>query len=165
MGNRFQLLNIWTCRHCVHIKENLVKTLPSMWLFQLSIYTAGMNPGKVVVLLLVFIKFERHQLAILCAAAFPYFFYINFDCVSLTNLIFLACRLHLHNINLLQQSNKNETRITSTTLDVVKEFGFHTPTCCGFIPLDNTWATDWVVSKDVSLILNFSTKFTLPVIT
>lgn len=80
-------------------------------------------------------------------------------------MIFLACRLHLHNINLLQQSKKNETRITGTTLDVVKEFGFHTPTCCGFIPLDNTGATDWVVSKDVSLILNFSTKFTLPVIT
>ena len=42
-------------------------------------------------------------------------------------------RLHLHNQTSEQPS------------DTVNQFGFEVPTCCGAIPLDNTWSSDWVV--------------------
>ncbi|XP_065891317.1 ketosamine-3-kinase-like isoform X2 [Dysidea avara] len=41
-------------------------------------------------------------------------------------------RLHLHNQTSEQPS------------DTVNQFGFEVPTCCGAIPLDNTWSSDWV---------------------
>ena len=39
-------------------------------------------------------------------------------------------RLHLY--------NKDEADMK------VKKFGFHTETCCGFLPQSNKWSVDWV---------------------
>lgn len=38
----------------------------------------------------------------------------------------------------------------------VNQFGFHVETCCGFIPQNNTWTDNWIVSKCTFLkILSF----------
>ena len=44
-------------------------------------------------------------------------------------------RLHLH----------NQSREQSSDTGYVERFGFEVPTCCGAIPMDNTWSSDWVV--------------------
>ncbi|XP_054262014.1 ketosamine-3-kinase-like isoform X2 [Macrosteles quadrilineatus] len=44
-------------------------------------------------------------------------------------------KMHLHNESLRNSKDSGH----------VKEFGFHTPTCCGYIPQDNTWKEDWVL--------------------
>lgn len=53
-------------------------------------------------------------------------------------------RLHLHNIDLCSQAKKTEGRIGEEGRHgYVDKYGFHLPTCCGFIPMDNTWQDDW----------------------
>ncbi|GBM53724.1 Fructosamine-3-kinase [Araneus ventricosus] len=53
-------------------------------------------------------------------------------------------RMHLFNINLqasgssINKSNQDEQPV------YVDKFGFHTTTCCGYIPLVNSWKDDWV---------------------
>lgn len=42
--------------------------------------------------------------------------------------------LHLYNLNLAK----------SNLPGYVSRFGFHTTTCCGYLPLDNTWKDDWI---------------------
>ncbi|KAI1704724.1 fructosamine kinase domain-containing protein [Ditylenchus destructor] len=54
-------------------------------------------------------------------------------------------RMHLHNAKLLE----NETRAsgyvgkTQENTGPMRKFGFHTTTCCGFIPHPNNWNDDW----------------------
>ncbi|XP_046680712.1 ketosamine-3-kinase-like isoform X2 [Homalodisca vitripennis] len=43
-------------------------------------------------------------------------------------------KLHLHNESLRNIKDSG----------YVKEFGFHTTTCCGYIPHENSWKDDWV---------------------
>ena len=45
----------------------------------------------------------------------------------------ISCRMHLHNETLKGEDG------------YVDKFGFHTPTCCGYLAQDNTWTDDWVV--------------------
>ncbi|XP_041462456.1 ketosamine-3-kinase-like isoform X1 [Lytechinus variegatus] len=72
-------------------------------------------------------------------------------------------RLHLHNSRLKMKEEKHEGRIGGVPVsrptymqdvngeDVeeetqrsVSQFGFHTTTCGGYQPLDNTWSDDWM---------------------
>nr|XP_054749571.1 ketosamine-3-kinase-like [Lytechinus pictus]XP_054749572.1 ketosamine-3-kinase-like [Lytechinus pictus]XP_054768893.1 ketosamine-3-kinase-like [Lytechinus pictus] len=54
-------------------------------------------------------------------------------------------RLHLHNIELGKRARKVEGRIGAHTSEgFINQYGFQTPTCCGYLPLDNTWSDDWV---------------------
>ena len=69
-------------------------------------------------------------------------------------------KLHQHNINLGLQARKLENTVTkppqvkdadevspedSGQPTYVTQFGFHTNTCCGFIPQENAWSDDWLV--------------------
>ncbi|KAE8749584.1 hypothetical protein FOCC_FOCC003572 [Frankliniella occidentalis] len=69
-------------------------------------------------------------------------------------------KLHQHNINLGLKAKKLENSVTKppptketeegTSEDgggppkYVTQFGFHTNTCCGFIPQENAWSDDWL---------------------
>ncbi|XP_043924059.1 ketosamine-3-kinase-like [Protopterus annectens] len=56
--------------------------------------------------------------------------------------------LHLHNQNLGMKIKAEEQTIGKgpgqSELQYVDRFGFHTSTCCGYIPQVNDWCTDWV---------------------
>ena len=69
------------------------------------------------------------------------------------------CRFHLHNIELQAKASRDDGRVGSPGDDgddgdnhdtggpqYVGQFGFHTTTCVGYIPQDNTWQDDWAVS-------------------
>nr|CAD7579828.1 unnamed protein product [Timema californicum] len=58
-------------------------------------------------------------------------------------------RLHLHNAQLGKKGRTPSVDDVDGEEDVahVSEFGFHTTTCCGYLPLDNTWNSDWAVSN------------------
>ncbi|XP_077314681.1 ketosamine-3-kinase-like [Lithobates pipiens] len=53
--------------------------------------------------------------------------------------------LHLHNQRLLKTAQKASGTIgkCSGNLQPVERFGFHTTTCCGYIPQVNEWQEDW----------------------
>jgi len=57
-------------------------------------------------------------------------------------------RLHMHNINKLNNIESNANRINDNenivNNDGIYQFGFHATTCCGYIPLNNTWNNDWM---------------------
>ncbi len=65
---------------------------------------------------------------------------------STYNCYLVAFRLHIHNQQLIEKSVKMTQTITkqSDTVEPVKQFGFAVPTCCGYIPQDNTWNDDWI---------------------
>ncbi|KAM8945699.1 ketosamine-3-kinase-like [Pelodytes ibericus] len=54
--------------------------------------------------------------------------------------------MHLHNLKKKNQMEKQNSTIGSCPADlqVVEKFGFHTVTCCGYIPQVNEWQKDWV---------------------
>lgn len=56
--------------------------------------------------------------------------------------------LHLHNQNLGKKLKAEEQTIGKgpgqSELQYVDRFGFHTVTCCGYIPQVNDWCSDWV---------------------
>jgi len=56
----------------------------------------------------------------------------------------------MDNINKLQknasESNKVGKLFKGQDPVPVEKFGFPVPTCCGFIPQNNEWHHDWVVS-------------------
>ncbi|KAG8446030.1 hypothetical protein GDO86_013780 [Hymenochirus boettgeri] len=49
--------------------------------------------------------------------------------------------LHLH--NLITKKKELEGTV-GPRIQAVEQFGFHTVTCCGYIPQVNTWQDDWV---------------------
>ncbi|XP_054752727.2 ketosamine-3-kinase-like [Lytechinus pictus] len=74
-----------------------------------------------------------------------------------------VARLHLHNSRLKMKEEKHDGRIGGVPVssptymqngngeDVdeetqrsVSQFGFHTTTCVGYLPQDNTWSDDWM---------------------
>lgn len=68
-------------------------------------------------------------------------------CLFLSLSNFLINRLHL----LTVENGKREMRMCSSihksvTFELVDKFGFDVTTYCGFIPQDNSWQDDWVVS-------------------
>ena len=53
--------------------------------------------------------------------------------------------LHLHNSNLKSVVKARENFITSSkNIEYVEEFGFSETTCCGYLPQENTWCSNWV---------------------
>lgn len=52
-------------------------------------------------------------------------------------------RVHMQNVNLETRSNRISEK---SQMEYVQNFGFHTTTCCGYIPQENEWNEDWVVS-------------------
>ncbi len=58
--------------------------------------------------------------------------------------------MHLFNAKLGQKLKPKESSVHKGEEDsgaqYVSKFGFHTTTCCGYLPQDNTWENDWVVS-------------------
>lgn len=60
--------------------------------------------------------------------------------------VFSLHRLHLQNSELLEHSKKAEKYVgKADKLIPVTQFGFEIPTCCGYIPQDNTWQSSWPV--------------------
>jgi len=55
--------------------------------------------------------------------------------------------LHLHNENLRLRQLKAAALVSGKEeiIEAVEEFGFHVPTCCGYLPMDNSWSSDWPV--------------------
>lgn len=57
-------------------------------------------------------------------------------------------RLHKHNEELQKRQASNSINLRSHSadegMDYVSEFGFHITTCCGYIPQNNKWKSDWV---------------------
>jgi len=51
--------------------------------------------------------------------------------------------LHLHNNSMKRCADKNE-QFVGRRGEFVEQFGFATTTCCGFIPMDNTWNSNWL---------------------
>lgn len=60
--------------------------------------------------------------------------------------------LHLNNFKLFNRDN-NASINKSENINPVKEFGFHITTCCGYLPQENNWNSDWIVSTYIDLIL------------
>ncbi|XP_033896525.1 ketosamine-3-kinase [Acipenser ruthenus] len=56
--------------------------------------------------------------------------------------------LHLHNQSLKEKLDKGEQTVGKgsgqSEVQYVDKFGFHTATCCGYIPQVNDWQSDWV---------------------
>ncbi|PIO53890.1 hypothetical protein TELCIR_24759, partial [Teladorsagia circumcincta] len=56
--------------------------------------------------------------------------------------------MHKYNEDRLNDSSRSESFVGNSTSgdsykNGVKQFGFHTVTCCGFIPQPNDWCDDW----------------------
>nr|DBA27670.1 TPA: hypothetical protein GDO54_008138 [Pyxicephalus adspersus] len=51
--------------------------------------------------------------------------------------------LHLHNQAMLKMAQKTRGTI-GRNISPVEMFGFHTTTCCGYIPQVNEWQEDWL---------------------
>ncbi len=62
--------------------------------------------------------------------------------------IIIFHRLHLHNEELGKRLSEGESRVggAETGVEYVSQFGFPMTTCCGYLPLNNEWVDDWVVS-------------------
>ncbi|KAJ8251400.1 hypothetical protein GJAV_G00220940 [Gymnothorax javanicus] len=56
--------------------------------------------------------------------------------------------LHLHNQRQKEQRDKEEQTVGKgsgqSDVPVVKKYGFHIATCCGYLPMVNDWQSDWV---------------------
>ncbi|NXC04324.1 KT3K kinase, partial [Orthonyx spaldingii] len=56
--------------------------------------------------------------------------------------------LHLHNQHLREKMKKEGSTVGKsqgqTEVQFVDQFGFHTVTCCGYLPQVNNWRSDWV---------------------
>ncbi|XP_012695195.1 ketosamine-3-kinase [Clupea harengus] len=53
--------------------------------------------------------------------------------------------LHLHNQKQREKQSKEEQTVgKGSEVPVIDKFGFHVPTCCGYLPQNNDWQDDWV---------------------
>ncbi|KAJ8384709.1 hypothetical protein AAFF_G00199150 [Aldrovandia affinis] len=57
--------------------------------------------------------------------------------------------LHLHNQRQRERQDKEEQTVGKgsgqSDVPVIDKFGFHTATCCGYLPQVNDWQSDWVM--------------------
>ncbi|VDN87457.1 unnamed protein product [Brugia pahangi] len=56
-------------------------------------------------------------------------------------------RMHMHNAYLLKEKERASSFIggQEKATEPIIQFGFHVPTCCGYLPQMNEWCDDWVV--------------------
>ncbi|XP_033126776.1 ketosamine-3-kinase-like [Anneissia japonica] len=54
-------------------------------------------------------------------------------------------RLHLHNdeLRLTQEANQGYVG-KAEAVKSISQFGFHITTCCGYLPMNNEWKSDWL---------------------
>ncbi|XP_035254337.1 ketosamine-3-kinase-like isoform X4 [Anguilla anguilla] len=56
--------------------------------------------------------------------------------------------LHLHNQRQRERRDKEEQTVGKgsgqSDVPVIEKYGFHTTTCCGYLPQVNDWQSDWV---------------------
>ncbi|KAJ8345393.1 hypothetical protein SKAU_G00295860 [Synaphobranchus kaupii] len=56
--------------------------------------------------------------------------------------------LHLHNQRQRERRDKEEQTVGKgsgqSDVPVIEKYGFHIPTCCGYLPQVNEWQSDWV---------------------
>ncbi|KAM9393530.1 ketosamine-3-kinase [Pholidichthys leucotaenia] len=56
--------------------------------------------------------------------------------------------MHLHNKRELEKLNKEQQTVGKgagqTEVAAIEKFGFSTTTCCGYLPQENEWESDWV---------------------
>lgn len=56
--------------------------------------------------------------------------------------------MHLHNQRLRDKQKKEQQTVGKgaelSVETVIDRFGFHVPTCCGYLPQENEWQNDWV---------------------
>ncbi|XP_064871988.1 ketosamine-3-kinase [Oncorhynchus nerka] len=53
--------------------------------------------------------------------------------------------LHLHNQRRRDRQNKEQQTVgKGPDVPVIDQFGFQVPTCCGYLPQENEWQSDWV---------------------
>jgi len=65
-------------------------------------------------------------------------------------------RMHLHNVALGKKQKEQQSYVGGQGAEnededenkpvYMSQFGFHTTTCCGYLPQDNTFCDDWPVS-------------------
>jgi fructosamine-3-kinase len=77
-------------------------------------------------------------------------------------------RMHLHNVALGKKQKEQESYVGGQETEsenededkpvYMSQFGFHTTTCCGYLPQDNTFCDDWPVS--ICVIKSGSHKLT-----
>lgn len=68
-------------------------------------------------------------------------------CTNLSQFSFIK-RLHLYNLEKLEKKSQYQNQINGNHHEddiAIEQFGFHTTTCCGYVPLDNTWSDNWIV--------------------
>lgn len=53
----------------------------------------------------------------------------------------------MHNAYLLKEKERASNFVggQEKTVESVTQFGFHIPTCCGYLPQMNEWCENWVV--------------------
>lgn len=53
----------------------------------------------------------------------------------------------MHNAYLLKEKERASSFVggQEKASEPVTQFGFHVPTCCGYLPQMNEWCNDWVV--------------------
>ena len=58
----------------------------------------------------------------------------------------------MYNLEKLAKKSQHQNQINGNCNEdetVIEQFGFHTTTCCGYVPLDNTWSDNWVVNNNL----------------
>lgn len=55
-------------------------------------------------------------------------------------------RMHMHNAYLLKEKERASSFVggQEKATEPIIQFGFHVPTCCGYLPQMNEWCDDWV---------------------
>ncbi|KAM3719646.1 Ketosamine-3-kinase [Dirofilaria immitis] len=55
-------------------------------------------------------------------------------------------QMHMHNTHLLKEKERASSFVGSLekAAEPVTQFGFHVPTCCGYLPQNNEWCDDWI---------------------
>ncbi|VDO32200.1 unnamed protein product [Onchocerca flexuosa] len=55
-------------------------------------------------------------------------------------------RMHMHNANLLKEKERASSFVggLEKVAEPITQFGFHVPTCCGYLPQNNEWCDNWM---------------------
>lgn len=55
-------------------------------------------------------------------------------------------KMHIHNANLIASGERAGTFVggAEKAAEPITQFGFHVPTCCGYLPQKNDWSDNWV---------------------